>query len=326
MISVPDRQHHISRFEAPRPAAPRGGALDVHQHLWPEPLVAALARRREAPRLLRRRDGWVLRAAGEPEWPFDPRDHDAAVRAAEAAAIGVGLAIVAPSSPVGAEALPPDEAAELADAYHRGVADLPAPFLGWATAGVREPDPRDLAARLEEGFVGLCLPAGALAGPADVERLAPLLEVLEHRRRPLFVHPGPGPEGSGPAPEAGSPPWWTAMVPYVAGQTAAWWAFAAHVRPAFPRLRACFAMLAGLAPLHLERLEARGGAMAPDPDVFLDTSSYGPRACAAVALVCGESQLVPGSDRPVVAGAPPSAADHRRAANARRLLAHPEAR
>ena len=41
---------------------------------------------------------------------------------------------------------------------------------------------------------------------------------------------------------------------------AAWHAFAVWGRPAHPRLRVCFAMLAGLAPLHRERLVARGGA------------------------------------------------------------------
>jgi hypothetical protein len=78
-------------------------------------------------------------------------------------------------------------------------------------------------------------------------------------------------------------------------------AFRAWVRPAHPRLRACFAMLAGLAPLHSERLGSRGVSWgAEDPAVVLDTSSYGPRAVAAVAAAVGWDHLVYGSDRPVI--------------------------
>jgi predicted TIM-barrel fold metal-dependent hydrolase len=60
-------------------------------------------------------------------------------------------------------------------------------------------------------------------------------------------------------------------------------------------------MLAGLAPLHRERLTARGGQAASDPGVFLDTSSYGARAVDAVLREVGVDRLVHGSDRPVVA-------------------------
>src|SRR3954451_9296703 len=62
----------------------------------------------------------------------------------------------------------------------------------------------------------------------------------------------------------------------------------------------------GGAPLHLERLAARGGPAerALDPLTFYETSSYGPRALDAMARVVGVDQLVHGSDRPVVAPAP----------------------
>ena len=72
----------------------------------------------------------------------------------------------------------------------------------------------------------------------------------------------------------------------------AWYAFAVWGRPAHPRLRVCFAMLAGLAPLHRERLLARGGDVARDPGVFLDVSSYGLRAVDAVLREIGVDQLV----------------------------------
>src|SRR5262249_7851771 len=65
-------------------------------------------------------------------------------------------------------------------------------------------------------------------------------------------------------------------------------------------LRVVFAMLAGLAPLHAERLRSRAGMhVAPDPHTFYETSSYGPRAVTAMAAEVGSSQLLYGSDRPV---------------------------
>jgi hypothetical protein len=83
---------------------------------------------------------------------------------------------------------------------------------------------------------------------------------------------------------------------------AAYLAFLVGGRPRHPTLRVIFSMLAGLAPLHFERLAARGGPglSAPDPLIFFETSSYGRSARGALAAVVGEDQLLYGSDRPVV--------------------------
>src|SRR4051812_30378415 len=132
-------------------------ATDVHQHLWPEPLLAALARRREAPRLLRRDGGWTLRMHGERDAPFEPSDHDPARRLGLLDAQGVERALVAPSTPIGVEALAPDDAAPLIDAYHAGVAELPARFGAWAAVGLAEPDAAALDALLDRGLVGGCV-------------------------------------------------------------------------------------------------------------------------------------------------------------------------
>lgn len=268
-------------------------AIDIHQHLWPEPLLRELSRRRDPPRLERHATGWVLRLHGEPETPLDLADHDPERRAALIGADGLERALVAPSVPLGIEALPPGEAEPLLAAYHDGVAALPAAFGAWAAIGLAEPDPAALSRLLDRGFAGACLAAGALSGPAGFERLGPVLETLERRGAPLLVHPGPAAAG------AGMPAWWPALTDYVAEMQAAWHAFPIWGRPAHPRLRVCFAMLAGLAPLHRERLVARGGAAVSDPDVFLDVSSYGVRAVDAVLREVGVDRLVHGSDRPV---------------------------
>jgi hypothetical protein len=110
----------------------------------------------------------------------------------------------------------------------------------------------------------------------------------------VFVHPGPA------SPTAGAPAWWAPVVGYVAQMQAAWWAWqACGGRAQFPHLRLVFAAGAGLAPVHHERLSARGGEYgAVDTDVFVDTSSYGPQGLDALARVLGIDVLVLGSDRP----------------------------
>jgi predicted TIM-barrel fold metal-dependent hydrolase len=271
-------------------------AIDIHQHLWPEPLLSALSQRREPPMLVRRGAGWTLRLVGEPEGPVDLADHDPDARAALVRADGLDRALVVPSTPLGIEALPAGEAEALLDAYHEGVRALPDAFGAWAAVGLADPDPAVLARLLDAGFVGACVAAEALGGPGGLERLGPVLETLERRGAPLLVHPGPAPATTTVA----LPGWWAALTGYVATMQTAWHAFAVWGRAAHPGLRVCFAMLAGLAPLQRERLVARGGAAVSDPDVFLDVSSYGGRTVDAVLREVGVDRLVHGSDRPVV--------------------------
>lgn len=227
-----------------------------------------------------------------------PEDHDPDRRAALVEADGLDRALIAPSSPLGIEGLPAAEAEPLLAAYHEGVAALPERFGAWAAIGLAAPDPAALSELLDRGLAGACVPAGALGGPAGLERLGPVLETLERRGAPLLVHPGPVRAGA-----PGAPPWWPALTDYVTEMQVAWHAFAVWGRSAHPSLRVCFALLAGLAPLQRERLLARGGLAASDPDVFLDTSSYGSRAVDAVLREVGVDRLVHGSDRPV---APPA--------------------
>ena len=244
--------------------------------------------------------------------------------------------LVSLSSPLGVEWLPPDEASQLLDAYHAGALALPAPFRAWAAACLSEVLPERLQAELDHGCVGLQLPAPALLDAAGYSRCAPLLALLETRGMPLFVHPGsvlsPGKSGEYSAKpgegggSTGLPAWWPALVPYVQQMHAAWYAFLAFGRPRHPRLRVCFAMLAGLAPLHGERAAVRGASRgAVDPDAFLETSSYGPLALDAIVRVLGIDVLVHGSDRPYaqpVFGALGHAAEHAmRLSNPLRLLA-----
>lgn len=266
-------------------------ATDVHQHVWGAAFLDILRRRTTPPRL----DGWTLHVDGEAPYDIDPADHDLAARAALAAADGFDRVLTSLSSPLGVELLEPADARPLLDAYHEDALALPAPFGAWAAACVARIDAAETARVLDLGFTGLQLPANALLDAAGYDRCGPLLSLLEDRGLPLFVHPGP----TTSAPAGGAPPWWPALVPYVQQMHAAWFAFRAYGRVRHPRLRVCFALLAGLAPLHGERLAVRGGGRGEvDPDAFVETSSYGPRAIDAVIRALGVDTIVCGSDRP----------------------------
>jgi len=306
-------------------------STDVHQHLWPEQLVAALTGRREPPCLRRCGRTWVLRLRDEPECPFDPAEHDPDARATLLARDGLRAALLAISSPLGIESLPPGEAEPLLRAHNDGLLALGDPFGVWGAVSLRPPEPGDVDALLDAGAAGISLPAGALTGRDGLDRCGGLLERLERRDAPLLVHPGPGPWRAWrrqPYVEDGAPGWWPAMTRYVADMNAAWHAFVAFGRPQHPRLRVVFAMLAGGAPLHGERLTARGGPASAlaDARLFYDTSSYGARSTDAVVRCVGIDQLVYGSDRPVVdapAGPPPlgaAAAEAMTSANVARLF------
>lgn len=267
--------------------------VDVHQHLWPASLIAALRARTAPPRL----DGWVLHLPGEPPYRVDPGAHSIAARAALAAADGIDLAFVSLSSPLGIEELPTAQSWPLLDAYHEGVLALPHPFSAWAAANVRKPDLAVLRDVLAAGCVGLQLPATALLDARGYARCAPLLTELDRQGKPLFVHPGP----AAAAPDA--PPWWPAMVSYVTQMHTAWFAWHEHGAPRLPRLRVVFAMLAGLAPLHADRMAARGGpsSRVPSAGAYVETSSYGPDVVEAVAAQVGADRVLLGSDRPYAA-------------------------
>jgi hypothetical protein len=279
--------------------------VDVHQHLLSEPLIAELARRRTPPMLARRRGGWTFRVAGEPDSVLSLGATDVEGRGEELRREGIDRALVALSAALGVETLPAAEAARLLAAHQVGLDDLPDRFGGWGAVQLEAPDPAEVDAALARGCVGLSLPATALATPAALDRVGPLLARLERRGAPLFVHPGP--VGHPAAPFASLPPWWPALTDYVAQMQAAWFAFLHAGRRTHPRLRVLFAMLAGGAPLQLERYAARGGRpiSAPDPLVFYDTSSYGPRMLEAMLEAVGAAQLVYGSDSPVVDAGPP---------------------
>ena len=145
-----------------------------------------------------------------------------------------------------------------------------------------------------DGFVGACGRRTRAAWTSTW--LAPKLDELVRRDALLFVHPGPA------RPPEGAPAWWAAVVDYTAQMQAAHalWLDRGVVR--WPALRVVFALLAGGAPFQLERLRSRG-VSARDvlhANVFFETSSYGNRALELCLATFGVSQLVFGTDVPVL--------------------------
>jgi len=281
---------------------------DIHQHLWTEPLVQALAQRTEFPFVRDEHGLTVLFLAGERPYVIDLASEVPARRAALVRRDGLNRALVCLSSPLGIESLPRAQAQPLLDAYHEGALALGEPFGVWGALALDNPDPDDVDRALRRGCVGVSLPAGALAGVDRLARVQPLLARLSSLGAPLFVHPGAAAAPGAGASSLGDPLWWPALTHYVADMHAAWLAFLHAGRLEHPELKIVFAMLAGLAPLHAERLAARGGPdrLRPtrpvhDPLVFYDTSSYGPAAIGALTeAIGGPGQLLYGSDRPVV--------------------------
>ena len=196
-------------------------SIDIHQHLWPAPFLAALRARRTAPRL----DGWILHLPGERPYAVDPaRPRPRPARRPGAAATATSWCCRALGGASGSTACRRAEAALLADAWLEGALALPAPFRAWAMAPT------------------------VAAGPAGARRRAgPRRDRTRGRRRPARRPGRPRPPGAaarrarGAAPPAARPPrprrrarthpagrsGGRPVVPYVAQLHAAWWAWAA---------------------------------------------------------------------------------------------------
>ncbi len=252
--------------------------FDVHQHLLPAPLVDVLRSRREPPRVA----GGTLELR-EGSFPFDERANDLGERIDLLDRDGTDVAVISLAPTLETEAHP-----ELRDAYHEGIRDV-----------VRAAGGRLLALAAGtclDGFAGACVSAQAV-----VAGLGGLPDELARAGQVLFVHPGP-PDVPPPA----APPWWAAVVDYTAQMQAAYFAWLADGAGRRSDVDVIFAVLAGGAPVQLERLHSRGGEPAAGlrPGIHLDTASYGERALGLCLEAFGKERLVFGSDVPVVEAAP----------------------
>ena len=149
------------------------------------------------------------------------------------------------------------------------------------------------ARRAREGFAGLCVAGAELL---DLDAIAPRLDALARSGGFLFVHPG---SASTPP---GKPSWWSAIVDYTAEMQGAYVAWLAAGAARWPELDVVFAILAGGAPIQLERMTARGidERSAMLPHIWFDTATYGSRALDLAMSTFGVEPMLFGSDIPVL--------------------------
>jgi 6-methylsalicylate decarboxylase len=122
--------------------------IDIHQHLWTEPLVQALTERRDLPFVRREHGLTVLFLTGERPYVIDLSNDAPTRRAALVELDGLDRALLCISSPLGIESLPREESLPLIDAYHDGVLSLDGPFGVWGRDALDRPDPDDAAHRM----------------------------------------------------------------------------------------------------------------------------------------------------------------------------------
>jgi 6-methylsalicylate decarboxylase len=244
---------------------------DIHQHLWPEQFIAALSRRTAPPRL----DGSRLELAGA-AYDVDLGDHLLERRLELLDRDGIDVACISLQPTLGC-----DDEPELLAAYHDGIPELVSASGGRLRALA--------SGECRDGFVGACVSAHAL------DAIAELAAELRAARQFLFVHPGV------PAQTRAEPLWWPVVVDYAAQMETAfltWITGGGHDVPVV------FALLAGGGPFQLERLASREAETTISGDVYLEASSYGPRAIGLCLAALGSGHLVYGSDTPVIDSRP----------------------
>jgi hypothetical protein len=257
---------------------------DLHQHLWPEPFLDALAARRSPPSL----EGHVLTTC-EGRFEIDLRAHDPEERLRALGRDGIDVAVLSLQPSLGLATLEEAERAELEELWSESVRQVvrasDGRFAAFSPGGVRE------------GFVGVCVSAAALVegGPEE-----DALDDADELGLPVFVHPDAG------RPAAGRPPWWEWVTRYPARMQEAYLSWLSSGRARWPRLRVLFAMLAGGGPFQLERLSLQGMDVRStlDAGVFFDVSTHGRRAIELCVETFGVAQLAYGSDTPVADPAP----------------------
>ena len=203
---------------------------------------------------------------GGAPYAVDPADHDLEVRRKADAADGLGLTLLSLSSPLGIELLPAAESTRCSTPGTRAwTTSTGLPDLGGAPARRARPG-RAGRVLARSGVRGLQVPATVLTTPAALEQAAPLLRVAEAADLPVLVHPGPVVSPSTTSPAGGR----RRRLPRPAGRLVVRLARGGPVAAA--RLRIGFVALAGLAPLHHERLAQRGGRLGPlDAGVCYET-------------------------------------------------------
>ena len=254
--------------------------FDLHQHLWPEQLIARLSERRRPPFL----SGSTLTTT-EGSFPVDLDENRLERRLAALDTAEIDVAVVSLQPTLGYEGLPPSERQPLVAAYDEGIAEL-VDASGGRIEAVS-------AGQFEPGFAGVCL-----APRSSSTRTVWGTSSIRSRRAAgfLFVHPDNG------SPSPAKPDWWAALTDYTASMQTAVLpgsiAAPAGGRPSRSSSRcspaAAPSRWSGFA------LAASTPGRCPPYRRYFETSSYGRVALELCLATYGVDRLVHGSDFPVV--------------------------
>ena len=241
----------------------------------------------------------AARCAASRRRRVDLADHDPDRRAALVGADGLDRVLVAPSTPLGHRGAARRRGRAAARRLPRGRRraarrrSAPGP-----RSACRDPDPAALPRLLDAGLRRRLRAGRRARRPGRLRAPRP---GARDARAPRRAAARPSRARRRP-PRRAAPPGGPALTDYVAAMQTAWHAFAVWGRPAHPRLRVCFAMLAGLAPLHRERLRRPRRARRQRPRTSSSTSP--PTATRAVDAVRPRDRRRPA--RPRLATAPSS--------------------
>ncbi len=273
---------------------------DLHQHLLPEALIDALARRPARPRARPATGaGWRWSSRASRASALRPRRPRPRGARRDAERDGVDRVVVSLSTALGIEALPAAEAAPLLDAFNAASSSSAARS---SCGAPRRPPATSTRCSTRARAASRSRRARSRARSTGAS--APLLDRLEARDAPLFVHPGPGRRRRRRA----------RLVAGADGLRRADERGLARVRRLGPRPPPAPArgVRDARRPRPAARRAARRRAAARrrpihDPLVWFDSSSYGARTLDSMLRMVGVDRLVHGSDRPVIAAPGPRA-------------------
>ena len=270
---------------------------DIHRPLAKQ-LIAALSWRREPPLLRRSDHGWLLACATSPSTASMPPITTPRRALAASPATASSARCWRSRARSGSRPCRATRPSRCCRPTTRACSRWEARSASGARSRcARLAPPTSTACSTPARSASRCRPARS-PGPTASTTAAPA-RAPRAPQRAAARPPRPGPSRAGtrsPTPSR-RPGWWPAMTRYVADMNAAWHTFAAFGRPQHPRLRVVFAMLAGGAPLHGERLAARGGPAAASPTRARSTTRP-PTARGRWTRSCGASGSISSSTAP----------------------------
>jgi predicted TIM-barrel fold metal-dependent hydrolase len=172
-----------------------GGVIDVHTHYLPRELIAALAARRELPRISDGANGARLIEYGTGNvHPMLPAMGDLELRLADMDRQGIDVAVVGVNVP-GVDWFPAADGPAVARAVNDELADLvaanPGRIAAMATLPLQAPEAAasELERAARAGLCGAMIYSNAAGTPLDAPEARVVFEVAAALDMPLFIHP-----------------------------------------------------------------------------------------------------------------------------------------